>query len=296
MAGDQLYAVSKGIARVRSGAVAQVTTTSEPPNVSPLPGPLGQGSYSAETIAVSLTSSDVAVTANGGTTLLRAPIVTEEQSKTGKTNTTTKPTVLLRGVTELLRPQFSRYGEIWDIGSEGARQWIWRFSADDKKTTPNKIDLPEIQGEKVTAFKISPDGTRMAVVRSSAAGSTLWLGRIIRSDTKIVVDGWRLVDTTQRSLQVKVGLISDIAWLNATELIVLGAPVRNTPFAPIKVVEDASRITSHGEPQNWDAVGLTALPGTANAIIVGRAGQAWRYNGDQWMHFMDKVSTIAYPG
>ncbi|HET6759021.1 MAG TPA: LpqB family beta-propeller domain-containing protein, partial [Propionibacteriaceae bacterium] len=172
----------------------------------------------------------------------------------------------------------------------------WRFSADDKKTTPNKIDLPEIQGEKVMAFKISPDGTRMALVRSSAAGSTLWLGRIIRSDTKIVVDGWRLVDTTQRSQQVKVGLISDIAWLNATELILLGAPVRNTPFAPIKVVEDASRITSQGEPQNWDAVGLTALPGTANAIIVGRAGQAWRYNGDQWMRFMDKLGTIAYPG
>jgi hypothetical protein len=301
--GDQLYAVSRGLTGVRSGAVAQVTTTSEPPNVSPLPGPLGQGQYSAETLAVSVTSSDVAVTANGGTTLVRAPIVTEEQSKTGKTNTTTKPTVLLSRVTELLRPQFSRYGEIWDIGTEGAQQWIWRFSADDKKTTPNKIDLREIQGEKVVAFKISPDGTRMALVRSSAAGSTLWLGRIIRSDTKIVVDGWRLVDTTQRSLQEKVGLISDIAWLNATELIVLGAPVPNmgapvpnTPFAPIKVVEDASRITSQGEPQNWDAVGLTALPGTANAIIVGRAGQAWRYNGDQWMHFMDKVSTIAYPG
>jgi Lipoprotein LpqB beta-propeller domain/Sporulation and spore germination len=293
--GDQLYAVSRGLTGVRSGAVAQVTTTSEPPDVRPLPGPLGQGTHSAETLAVSVTSSDVAVTANGGTTLLRAPILSEEQTNTGKTNTTTNPSVLLSRVTELLRPQFSRYGEIWDIGTDGGRQWIWRFSADDKKIAPNKIELPG-RGEKVTAFKISPDGTRMAVVRSSAAGSTLWLGRIIRSDTKIVVDGWRLLDTAQRSLQVKIGPISDIAWLNATELILLGAPARNNPYAPIKVVADASRITSQGEPQNWDAVGLTALPGTANAIIIGRAGQAWRYNGDQWMRFMDKVSTIAYPG
>jgi Sporulation and spore germination/Lipoprotein LpqB beta-propeller domain len=293
--GDQLYAISRGLTGVRSGAVAQVTTTSEPPDVSPLPGPLGQGTHSAETLAVSVTSSDVAVTANGGTTLLRAPILSEEQTNTGKTNTTTNPSVLLSRVTELLRPQFSRYGEIWDIGTDGGRQWIWRFSADDKKITTSKIGLPG-RGEKVTAFKISPDGTRMAVVRSSAAGSTLWLGRIIRSDTKIVVDGWRLLDTTQRSLQVKIGPISDIAWLNATELILLGAPARNNPYAPIKVVADASRITSQGEPQNWDAVGLTAVPGTANAIIIGRAGQAWRYNGDQWMRFMDKVSTIAYPG
>ena len=93
--------------------------------------------------------------------------------------------------------------------------------------------------------------------------------------------------------------IADVAWLDATELLVLGAADPASAYAPYRVVEDASRITPEGEPQNWEAVELAVLPrSTQTAIIVGRRGYTWRDDGSQWLPFFDKIkiSTIAYPG
>ena len=67
-----------------------------------------------------------------------------------------------------------------------------------------------------------------------------------------------------------ISTIADVAWLDATELLVLGAADSDTAYAPFRVVEDASRITKEGEPENWDAVELAVLPRTQTAIIVGR--------------------------
>ena len=174
VASEPLYAV-------QGRAVKAVTTTTVNPAVSDLPGPLGRGVDHIDKLAVSVTNTDLAVTTNGGTTLRHAPI------------TTGVPTTLPLGrVSDLLRPQFTRYGEIWDIGQQGGRQWMWVLPAG--KETPSRIGS-EVLG-KVTAFKISPDGTRIALVRSTGAGSELGLARIIRSD-RIMVAGWRALDTKQ---------------------------------------------------------------------------------------------------
>jgi hypothetical protein len=136
----------------------------------------------------------------------------------------------------------------------------------------------------------------MAFAHRTETGSELAIARIVRSDTQVVVDGWRALDTTRTDVQPQIGRIADIAWLDATELLVLGAPVGTNVLSPIQVAVDARRITAMAERQNWDAVGLAALPGTTNAVIVGRSGQVWRYNGNQWPPFTNKISAIAYPG
>jgi len=282
VAGEQPYAV-------QDGAVKQVTTSSDAPTVSALARPLGGVAYDVDALAVSVTNTDVALTTNGRTTLRRAPIAKGE------------PTTLLNGasegVSDLLRPQFTRYGEIWDIGRQGGRQWIWVHSAGKK--APSRIDLPMLQdGKDVTAFKISPDGTRMAFVRRTKTGTAFELGlaRIIRADNKIMVDGWRQLDTMQANMQ-QIERIADVAWLDATELLVLGAAKTDSAYAPFRVVQDASQITKEGEPENWNAIELAVLPRTQSAIILGRGGQTWKDNGSQWVRFVDKaVSTIAYPG
>jgi hypothetical protein len=139
----------------------------------------------------------------------------------------------------------------------------------------------------------------MALVRSTTNGeSELGLARIIRSDKRIVVDEWRVLDTTQSDMP-QIRRIADVAWLDATELLVLGAADSNTAYAPFRVVEDASRITKEGEPENWGAVELAVLLRTQTTIIVGRVngvGNTWKDNGNQWVPFVPEVSTIAYPG
>lgn len=275
VAGEQLYAVQERV-------VKQVATTSDSPTASKLPGPLGERDYAIDALAVSVTNTDFAITTNGRTVLRRAPLADEE------------PTLLLSNFSNLLRPQFTRYGELWVIGREGDRQRIWMSTADKKKFV---IDSPLLRDRNVKAFKISPDGTRMALVRStSEIEDELVLARIIRSD-KITVDYWRTLDTTQTNMPA-IHRIRDVAWLDATELLVLGASdAAATMLTPFRVVEDASRITAHGERQNWAATELTVLPRTQAAIIVDRtAHRTWKYDGNQWLSFVDKVSTATYPG
>jgi hypothetical protein len=285
VAGEQLYAV-------QNGAVKQVTTTSDRTTVGPLARSLGGGAYDVNALAVSVTNTDVALTTNGRTALRLAPIAKGA------------PTTLLSGVSDLLRPQFTRYGEIWDIGRQDGQQRIWVFAADKSdKSDPNSpvtmkeipIDSTLLRDGKVTAFKISPDGTRMAFVRSTTSGSELGLARIIRADNKIMVDGWRQLDTTQAN-KPQIERIADVAWLDATELMVLGAAKTDPAYAPFRVAEDASQIAKEGEPENWDAVELAVQLGTQSAVIIGGRDKTWKYDGSQWVPFVDKVSTVAYPG
>ena len=116
-----------------------------------------------------------------------------------------------------------------------------------------EVETPRAcEPEPVTAFKISPDGTRMALVRATATGSELGLAKIIRSQDKITVNGWRPLNTAQTAMP-PIRTIADVAWRDATELLVLGAADPASAYAPYRVVEDASRITAEGEPQNWEA-------------------------------------------
>jgi hypothetical protein len=276
---DQLYAV-------HDGAVKRVRTTSNKPALEPLEGSLGKGKYPVDALALSATNTDLAVTTDRRTMLRRASIATGEPDT---------PKTLLSGVNDLLRPQFTRYGEIWAIGRQGGVQRMW-MSTNDK---PVEINTPVLRDRDraVTAFKISPDGTRMALVRAKGTGSELGLAKIIRSQDKITVNGWRALNTAQRSMP-PIRTIADVAWLDGTELLVLGTTYNDSAHTPYRVVEDASRITADGEPQNWDAEELAVLPWTQAAIIVGRRGNTWKDDGSQWLPFLDKVtvSTVAYPG
>jgi hypothetical protein len=267
IAGEEPYAV-------QGRAVKQLTTASDSPTLKGLPGTLGHGKYPVDALALSVTNADFAVITDRRTTLRRAPITTGE------------PTTVLSGASELLRPQFTRYGELWAIGRKGGRQWIWVLSAGKKVPAP--IDLPV---EDVKAFKISPDGTRMALVRSTESGSELGLARIIRSD-KIIVDGWRRLNATPL-----IDRVQDVAWLDATDLLVLGASATDTAYTPFRVVQDASRITRQGDPENWTAVELAVSPRRQTAIIIGAQGRTWKDDGSQWSPFIrEQVKTIAYPG
>jgi Lipoprotein LpqB beta-propeller domain/Sporulation and spore germination len=277
VAGDQLYAV-------RQQAVKQVSASSNPPAFGDLPGPLGGGLYKIDALAVSVNNTDFAVTTDGRTALRRALITTGEQ----------RQIALPRDVSELLRPQFSRYGEIWAIGKQGGQQRMWWIPPG--KTKPFAIASPVLQTNDVTAFKISPDGTRMALIRHPETGNDeLGLARIIRSDNKIMVDRWRPLDTTQSNM-LQIEKITDVAWLDPTQLVVLGAGNPSSALAAYRVVEDASQITSEAGPENSNAVGIAVLPRTQTAIIIGQKGQTWKDDGNQWQPFVDNVSTVAYPG
>ena len=221
VAGEQLYGM-------RGGRMQLITSNADTPNPKPIEGPLGDGDYSVDSMAVSLANTDLAVVTNGRTVLRHAP------TTTGAVDT------LMDDATDLLRPQFTRYGELWVIGRQAGRQRMWVFDGARR----HSVDAPLLDGGRIIAFKVSPDGARIALIRKTATGSELGMARISRAD-KIMVDGWRALNTTQ-SMSPQITRMVDVAWIDPNDVLVLGAPDKDAAIAPFRVTEDASQISSCG--------------------------------------------------
>ena len=275
---DQLYAVSAGMVHL-------VNTTTDPPEPSPIEGDLGKRGAGANSLAVSVTGTDLAVVTQNRTVLRRAATATGQV------------TTLASGLSELLRPQFTRYGEVWALGRQGGQQRMWMWTVDQNNDeTRIDVNAPVLDQAEVTAFKISPAGSRIALVRKTRTGFELGLARIIRGDKGITVDGWRPIDLTQTG-GTQVTQIADLAWLDANELLLLGAASEEAALAPVRVTADASQVSAEGGgPASWDPKQLTVLFRPQTTIVVGGDDTTWQDDGSQWLPFLDNISAIAYPG
>ena len=262
---------------VRSGAVAFVTGT-ETPELQDLPGQSAQR-YQVDSLAVSVANTDLALVTDDRS-VLRRRLTTSDEGR-----------VVLRGVGKLLRPQFSRTGEIWAVGDQGGRQRMWVATADGTR----EVTAPVLGEGRVVAFRLSPDGSRLALLVRQGRRTVLGLARILRSD-ETTVEGWRELDTRSGVAAPTFTELRDVAWLDATNLMVLAAATPSSPFAPVTVSDDASRIETDPESNDWDAAELTVLLRTQTAIVVTRDGVAYRDDGSQWREYLTGVSTIAYPG
>lgn len=266
---DQLYAV-------KDGRVQLVTTPDETPGLLPMPGRLGQGDYDVESLAVSVNGTGVAAVTGNGRELQRAATDTGEVR------------AIRTGLTEMLRPQFTRYEELWTIGVRDGRQQLWRSSPDQED-----VAVPVEGGGRITAFRISPDGARIALVRQRGGGHELVLARIIRAE-KVTVDGWRTVNLTQVG-RAQITRIADVAWLDANDLLLLGATAEKA-LDPVRVSADARRVLPEAGAANWDATQLTVLARPQTAIVIGGDGRIWRDTGTAWLPLLDQVDTVAYAG
>lgn len=276
VAAEQLYAVPR-----KSRGVLQVSANADQSTAVPVPGRLGEGAYAVDSLAVSIANTDLAVVTDGRTVLRRASASAGGEMRT-----------LLSGVTGLLRPQFTRFGEVWAVAGSADEQRMWVFGETTVKADASNVTKDGV----IVAFKISPDGTRMAILRRTGNTTRLGLARINRSEVgQVTVDGWRALKTTQSNLP-EVTKMADVAWLDATHLLVLGAVTADASLGPVKINQDASEITAQGQANQWDAIEVTVLLRTQTALVVGRNGQTYIDDGNQWQPFLDDISTIAYPG
>ena len=125
--------------------------------------------------------------------------------------------------------------------------------------------------------------------------SELGLARISRASDNIVVNGWRAIDTMQSNLP-EISQIFDVAWVDDTELLVLGSTGQNAVPALFRVSQDASRISPDAEPTTWDATSLTVLLSDQTTLVIGAKGQTWKGSGGLWEPFVDGIRAAAYPG
>ncbi|OYO05132.1 hypothetical protein CGZ95_02240 [Enemella evansiae] len=262
--------------------VVTISDGSSPATLAPVAGPLGRtGGVSG--MAATPTGDRIAVITGNGTDLL-----------VGQSNDTPLEPLVSNGQ-GLLRPQYlpGRELELWTIldGPLGQQAWVRIGSA------VQRVALSGFDGTRVTAFRVSPDGTRMAVIRVRDGISELGLVRVNRAQPELTIDGWRTVPLSDEANPGPRRLL-DVAWQDASTLLVLGSEDDKKPVKPYRVDQSAAELTEIGQPDNWQATSLAVAPrrvGT-RAVVVGRTG-AWRYEDDyRWPLLTREVLVAAYTG
>ncbi|MDO5681614.1 MAG: LpqB family beta-propeller domain-containing protein, partial [Propionibacteriaceae bacterium] len=197
----------------------------------------------------------------------------------------------------LLRPQFVRAGvlELWTIADEdGGGQVAYRI--EDDHVEP--IRLEAFAGSRVEAYRISPDGTRIAAVRRTDDGRLeLGVARINRTNPAIVIDGWREIVLAERGTP-RPDRIVDLGWLTPTELIVLASGEGRQSVRPYHVDIQGAAIHEIGQPDNWQSFAVATSPRSekGRAVVVGTNG-AWRFEDEyRWPMLARGLVAAAYAG
>lgn len=254
----------------------------------PVPGPLGH-LPDVQDLAVTLDGDSAAVVVGGGSEL-RAGVLGERD-----------PTTLISGESELRQPQYTRFDELLVLGTRNDRPVLWHLR--DGALHQVGLDLPD--GVTLTAFRVAPDGVRVAVVLRDAKGrSHFGLALLQRSGTPSLT-GFRSVPLTLAQ-GTGLGSVTDVAWTSATRIVLLGSADADSQPRPYQLAEDGTGLTSMGATEDRAPSRVAAAQqrdgggaGSASAKIamLGEDATVWRYeNTVTWVSMAEDVFALAYPG
>jgi hypothetical protein len=232
----------------------------------PLSGPLGDGSYFLNSIAMARPAGigSLAVAAVQGSGA-NARLYVGTQA--GGLRATT-----VRGT--LSRPA-------WAPGR--AEIWIGAGSAVKLVTTNGRISLvrtvaisPTVGGGRIVALRLSPDGSRIALVVSGASpgSAQLYVGSVVRGAGQVYVSA--LTPISPASV-----VITDVGWNSPLKLFAIGYLAGS---------QDA-RIFSMGvDGSAWTSSGIGTLPAppdsltvTTYGLWVSSDGNVWTQSGNAWV-------------
>jgi hypothetical protein len=244
--GPQLDAGADAEARLwglRGGRVVDLSTL--PRKVTAVDGPLGRLGYSLRSLAVSESPRQVAAVSGNGRALFVSAV-----AGASPTSRVRRP---VRGATDLLRPSYDRFGDLWvvDRTRRGARVLVV------DREGARELQVPGVTGASVAAFSVARDGSRLAVSYAGSRPRPVRLVDILRTD-----DG--NVSGAGRSHQLAGGgdgaPVVDIGWRDPATLAVLSRPSSET--------SQVDFISTDGSPTAPFLVEPTLFRGTAEAMVV----------------------------
>lgn len=271
---------SNTLVGVRDGAV--VSVADDGAKIAPIPGRLGRSGYDIDSLALSTDARSLAAVTDDHSKLITQRMA-EDQPQT------------IDQQSDLLRPDYTRFGELWSIGGKPGKQSI-RMHQEGKGTA--SVDASWLGRIQVTDFQISPDGSRMAIVGKSGDNEMLAVAPITRGD-RVTMGNLRFISLTDTA-SAQVQRIADLGWTSATQLLILGAASDGGTYEPYRVEIDGSQFERVGASDGWGASVLTTRVdnhGSFQAVVGGRGKKAWAYrSGDEWYDLTDKLSRPAYAG
>ena len=267
---------------VSDGRVVRVDQIDQSAMFAPIAGVFGAPGTGPESLAVAAAGDGAAVVTGGGSR------VTGVDLATGGT------TFASSGFTRLLRPQYARTGELWLVsGDPGAHrvQVVVRGALQD-------VEIGALSGERIIAFRLSPDGVRLAMVIERDGRPRLVLARVDRRAGGLRVDGMRVVPMVTTA-QTDLTATTDVGWVGPGRLVVLAATQEATQPSPYILDPNAITVAQIGQADRWQATGIATLanPETTRMVIIGQGGSAWRYEDDfTWPQLSQNLTAAAYPG
>lgn len=267
---DDLFAVSGG----RLGRV------SESAEFLPVQGTFAAADANLSMIALSLDAATVAATKADGTVLIGTP----------NDVVRTVPT----GLTELARPQVL-LGATWILGRDvdGASRLI----RVDESGAIAKVPVVDFNG-RLMAFRISPDGTRIALVADRAGDKVLLMGTITRTEAGFQVGG--LLELRPIVDGARLSGFADVGWAGETSIVILASPVASPGRLAYTVRADGTGSASIGPMGIYDLQQISVLPrrsGLRAAVVNGDA-RLLRYDARaRWQGVnIAGIATLSYPG
>lgn len=236
----------------------------------PLPGRVGNGAYGLVSAAI----------ASGGAPDLRVAGVTGTGNAArlliGTVATGLRPTSL---VGPLSRPAWvPGIDEVW-IG-DGAK--IYRCGPDGKPiaVVPTLTTGGQLPGS-VTALRLSPEGSRVAMVVSGPGDSAqVWVGSVVRNAAQVRIDGLEPITPTKIA-------IKDVAWNDPLKLFVIGRSLDTDDTNIYEVQVDGSF---------WTVGTVLNLPSPPDSITVAANQPAWVSAGSPSSVWVRRAGAWASPG
>lgn len=244
--GPELDAGANADARLwglRGGRVVDIS--SSPQGATPVDGPLGRIGYSMRSLAVSESPRRIAaVSGNGRSVFVSAADGASPTSPVQR---------LVVGATDLLRPSYDRFGDLWlvDRTRKGARVLV------DDRDGVREVRVPGVTGASVSAFSMARDGSRLLVAYTGNRARRVRLVDILRTEEGTVSGAGR-----SRTLAAAGdgGPVVDVGWRDPATLAILSRPSAET--------SQVDFISTDGSPTSTDLVAPSLFRGPAEAMVV----------------------------
>jgi len=233
----------------------------------PLPGRIGNGAFGLDSAA--LRSGPV-----GKGMLVAATRKDRSAFDIGTTVSGGQLTAVALPPGPLSRPD-------WTPGTRNVEAWVgdgsklFRVGLDGVARQINVTEPNGIATPRISAVRLSPEGSRVAMVLTNADQSAqIWIGAVVRTSGQVRVDNLTPISPQQVD-------ILDVAWNDELKLFAVGHNANTQASSFYEVQVDGSLWTSDGIqnlPPGPDAI--TASEGIVAAVSSG--GTIWQQLGSQW--------------
>ncbi len=241
----------------------------------PVRGPLGDGSTVVSQVLPSFDGTQLAALDKDRRRLL-----------VGKMTADAHAQVLLTG-SALSPPSWDRFGGVWVADRTRDTSTVWEITPG---SAVRKVSVDGLPDGTIRTLRLARDGVRVsALVVDQHGVGQVYVGRVERSEAKLALAGFRLVNT---------GFVQsvDTAWATADRLVILGQSKPTDAVQPWLVdlngsVEQGLGPATGGSPM----VSVGAAP--THPVLTSTAdGTLLWYTGFGWDSSLGTGAFPAYPG